>query len=70
MDLGMEIRLNRTKARMTQKELAHEVGVSDNYISGIERNKRLCSLSTLKRIADALDLDLHISLEERNGESA
>jgi transcriptional regulator with XRE-family HTH domain len=40
---------------MTQSELAEATGLSTNYISNIENNHSIPSISTLVKVCDAID---------------
>ena len=54
----------RSAANLTQKQLAQRSGVSQANISKIENGNYQPSLSTLKRIADALGKRLVVSFED------
>ena len=54
----------RSTANLTQKQLAQRSGVSQSNISKIEHGNYHPSLSTLKRIADALGKRLVVSFED------
>lgn len=54
MTLGNAIKLIRTARGLTQREVAHDVEVSANYLSLIESDKREPSLSFLNRLAGKL----------------
>ena len=54
MSLGENIREQRHKRGLEQKELALILGVSSPTISNIERDVKTPSLKTLKKIAHAL----------------
>ena len=54
----------RSAANLTQKQLAQRSGVSQANISKIENGNYHPSLSTLKRIADALGKRLVVSFED------
>ncbi len=58
MDLGKIIKLLRISAGLKQETLAAKLGVSANYISLIENNKREPSLTFLRGLADELDIPL------------
>ena len=53
--LGLAVRELRTRAELTQEELAHRSGLHPTYISGIERGLRNPSWRTIGRVCDALD---------------
>ena len=54
----------RSAANLTQKQMAQRSGVSQANISKIENGNYHPSLSTLKRIADALGKRLVVSFED------
>lgn len=43
----------RKQKRMTQKDLAQSVGVTESYICNIENGKRGCSVDFLIRVGNA-----------------
>ena len=56
----------RNQLRMSQSQLARAVGTRQPAISRLERGEfNNITLSTLIKVADALDLDLDISLKAR-----
>ena len=67
-DIAVEVRdlviSARNAANLTQKQLAQRSGVSQANISKIENGNYHPSLSTLKRIADALGKRLVVSFED------
>ncbi|MBU1147786.1 MAG: helix-turn-helix transcriptional regulator [Candidatus Omnitrophica bacterium] len=52
--VGKEIRRIRKEENLSQKELAHKTGISQQLISRIEKGRENISLITLKRISRAL----------------
>lgn len=60
MTLGNSIRLIRTSTGIKQYELAAKLGVSSNYISLIECDKREPSISFLKHLANELEVPVGI----------
>ena len=50
----------RSKANMTQKELAERSGIKQGNISRLERGTYNPSLNSLKKIAKGLGKELHI----------
>ena len=52
----------RTRAGLTQAELARRMGTQQSVISAVENGGRVPSVSTLWRIARALDLRLTIDM--------
>lgn len=62
-------RFNKGK-EWTQKKLADSAGLSQGYISAIERGDEFPSLKALKRIGEVLDTPLHYFLEDLEDVSA
>lgn len=58
--LAYQLLLARERANITQKELAERTGIYQADISKIERGLGNPSLSTLKRLADGMDMELRI----------
>lgn len=52
------VRVFREYRGLRAGELAEKAGISQGYLSEIESGKKTGSLSVLKRIAEALDLEL------------
>ncbi len=60
--LALEIANARTKARMTQSQLAKAVGTTQSVISRIERANQNLTIKTLSKIAATLHTALIIRL--------
>ena len=60
--LGELIRTQRSAAGLSLRDLAERTGVSNAYLSQIERGLHEPSLSVLRSIADALDVPLEALL--------
>jgi transcriptional regulator with XRE-family HTH domain len=58
MNLGGRIRLLREEKGLTMRHLAEQAGCSPSLISQLENNKVDPSISMLKRIAKALDVNI------------
>jgi transcriptional regulator with XRE-family HTH domain len=56
--LGAQIRRQRKKRDMLQRELAEAAGVPARTVGRIERGEVDLRLSTLRKIAKALDVDI------------
>lgn len=54
--IGKTIRLLRTQKKLRLQDVAESTGLSISYLSQIERGKVSPSLSTMKKVADALDV--------------
>lgn len=52
--LGEELRKARLKAGFTQEQLAHEAGVSRQYVSLLELNEKSPTVDVLMRICRAM----------------
>ena len=67
MEIGGKLRKRRDMLGLAVKDIAEKANVTPSLISQIERNIANPSLSTLKKIAAALDLPLsHLFSEEPN----
>jgi transcriptional regulator with XRE-family HTH domain len=56
--VGKAIELERSKARLTQSDLAQLSGVSQPHISNIEKGRWSPKLNTVMLIAEALGIDV------------
>ncbi|MGI6696655.1 MAG: helix-turn-helix domain-containing protein [Christensenellales bacterium] len=65
-NLGSNIKTIRKARKMSLKDLSSKVGVSISFLSQIENGKNIPSLTTLKKISDALDVTLSRLLGEDN----
>ncbi|MDP2729985.1 MAG: helix-turn-helix transcriptional regulator [Dehalococcoidales bacterium] len=54
--LGQRIKMKRRELRITQEELATQLGVSPQHVSAIEVDRRLPSLKFLARLAEHLEV--------------
>lgn len=66
MTVGENIKQLRTSRKWSQQKLADEIGISRNYISELENNKRNISIATLNNLADKLGVPNGLLI---NGES-
>lgn len=66
--IAYQLSMVREKAHLTQKELAEKTGIYQADISKIERGIGNPSLSTLKRLAEGLQMDLLINFVEKNNQ--
>lgn len=55
---GQEIRRQRIKANFSQEKLAELSGLHRTYVGAVERGERNISLQNIKRIADALNIEV------------
>jgi transcriptional regulator with XRE-family HTH domain len=58
LEVGRKIRVRRLQAGLTLQRLASTVGVSQSLISQVERGLASPSITTLRRIAAALDVPI------------
>ena len=56
MHIGKTIKLLRVAVELKQKELAKKLGISTNYLSAVENNKREPSFSLLKALSKELNV--------------
>lgn len=56
--IGLQIREARLKAGLKQKELAERIGVSESRISQYEKGSQNPRISTLMKLAEALEIPL------------
>jgi len=64
--LAMEIRALREARGLSQRELAERVGTTQSAIARLEGGNVSPSLPTLDKIAEALDVELSVSLVDLN----
>jgi transcriptional regulator with XRE-family HTH domain len=55
--IGDRLKTLRVRRALTQQELADKAGVSSNTLNRIELNKAEPHMSTLRKLAKALDVD-------------
>ena len=60
MDIGKSILLCRTRRNMSQAKLAKRTGCSVSYLSLLENGRRDPPLSTIEKIANALQIPPNI----------
>ncbi len=63
--IGRKISFYRKKKGLTQAVFSEMLGVSESYISQIERGKAKVSLSRLDEISDALETDIALLISDR-----
>lgn len=64
MDIASRLKYMRTTKGMSVRALAKEVGVSPSFIYQIENKETNPSLSTLKRVAEALEASMTFFIED------
>lgn len=57
-ELGLKVQKRRKKLGISQEELAFRAGFHRTYIGMIERAERNITLSNIKRLADALQINI------------
>lgn len=62
--LGKRVKSARVRRGLTQEGLAETVGVSQNYLSAIERGDKIPRLATFIKIANGLQVSADYLLEE------
>ena len=68
--IRLEIRWARQRAGMSQGALANRIGVTRQQISLLESRGANMQITTLQRIAEALDLELDIAFRARSSPTA
>ena len=69
VDVGERLRAIRTVRRTTLKTVAERAGLSESFLSQVERGRANASVASLKRIAGALGVSV-ADLFEPNGSSS
>lgn len=59
MSFGLNLKLARTAAGMTQKELAGRLGIAQKQLSRYERGEQAPSVEMAVKIADVLGVDMN-----------
>lgn len=58
--LGQRIKEYRIQRKLSQEELAAKANVHRTYIGMIERGEKNITITNLKKISDALEVDISI----------
>jgi transcriptional regulator with XRE-family HTH domain len=58
VDVGERLRAIRMLRRQTLKRIAERAGVSESFVSQLERGRSSASVATLQRLADALEIEI------------
>lgn len=58
VDVGERLRLIRTARRWTLREVAERAGLSESFLSQVERGRTSASIASLRRIADGLGISI------------
>lgn len=67
--LGMRVRQQREMNRLTQGELAKQVGVSSSFIGHIERGEKKASVETVVALCNALAISPWVLLQDSLNEA-
>ncbi|MDS1004203.1 helix-turn-helix transcriptional regulator [Clostridium sporogenes] len=62
----LKIKKYRMRKKLTEKELAHRIGISQNYYSELENGKYDIKLSVLCKIAKELRVKPNVLFEYKN----
>jgi transcriptional regulator with XRE-family HTH domain len=65
VEIGTNIKVIRTSKKIRQKELAKELGITQNYLSMIENNMKKPSLSLLEKLSSILNSPLSLLFSDR-----
>jgi len=63
-DVSVAIAMQRIKRKMTQKEFAHHMGVSQGMISKWENGDYNFTIKTVAQICEKLELKMQLALDE------
>ena len=66
VDVGERLRIIRTIRRCTLREVAERAGLSESFLSQVERGRASASIASLRRISEALGISI-ADLFEPNG---
>ena len=58
MDIGHRLKAVRTKAALSQRELAKRSGVTNGFISQIEKNQVSPSVASLRKVLEGIPMSL------------
>ena len=67
-DFGVRLRKLRAEKGMSQKDVADAVGMTQAAISQLESGRRVATPKTVKRLAEALGVDIEELAGEDEGE--
>ncbi|MDP5291429.1 cupin domain-containing protein [Oceanimonas sp. CHS3-5] len=70
MDIGLRLKTIRLQAKLSQRELAKRSGVTNGFISQVEKNQVSPSIGSLKKLLDGFPMTLaEFFAEEENCEA-
>ncbi len=58
VEFGKRVRQERIKQNLSQEELAEKAGVHRTYIGMIERAEKNITLTNIKKLANALNIEI------------
>ncbi len=64
--IALNVKVERTKKRLTQAALAELIDVHEKYIGKIENGKQNVTIKTLNKLANALNIDICKLLEDQS----
>ena len=59
MTFGQNLKAIRKRMKLTQAEMAKEIGISQSYLADIEHNRKNISLAVVLRIAKGLNISVN-----------
>jgi transcriptional regulator with XRE-family HTH domain len=62
--VGEKLKLEREKKKLTQTQLAEKIKISQQMLSRIESGQENVSLQTLQKVANSLNLKIHLDLKK------
>lgn len=65
--VGRAVRRIRAERGLSQEQLADSLGVHRTYMGGVERGERNLTLRSVERLADRLDVDVHVLIGPPEG---
>lgn len=69
MTLGTRVKASRERARLSQRELADKIGISEISVMRLEKGRRAAKSDELEKIATALDVPLSYLVGIDDGEA-
>ena len=57
LDVGLEVRILRERLKISAKELAERIGLSQSQMSRLEKGQRRVDTRVLAKISEALNVD-------------
>ena len=63
-NIGKKIKLARINSKLTQEELAEEIGISARYVSQLERGLAFGSANTIVNLCKTLNIDSNFLFDD------